>query len=278
MSRALHERLERAPLPDAERARRRAWTLVRAAAPAERTRRRRRLPLLALLAAAAVTLALTPPGAAVGEWVRDRVDPPKRPAQPAAEPATRLPAVGRLLVRDSHGVAVVAQDGTRRGVGRFDGATWSPRGLFVAAWAGTRLSALTPAGDARWQISAPSRIRAAIWSPDGFRIAYVTAGGWLHIVAGDGSGDRILARTRSTIPAWRPDAPHTLALVSASGRIEARDVDTGKLIAGPGASAPAGARTLSWSSGGERVAAIAPREIRVFDLHHKRSARIAPPP
>ena len=277
MSRDLRERLERAPLPDAEDARRRAWTIVRAAAPAERSRRRWRLPLVALLAAAGVTLALTPPGAAVGEWVRERVDPPEHPAQPAAKPATRLPAGGRLLVRDSHGVAVVAPDGTRTRLGRFDGATWSPRGLFVAAWTARGLTALTPEGEERWQITAPSRIRAARWSPDGFRIAYITAGGWVHVVAGDGSGDRVFARARSAIPAWRPDAPHTLALVSPSGRVEARDADTGKLIARARKAEPPNSRTLSWSSNGERIAAIAPRGIRVFDLRHQRFSRIAPP-
>jgi hypothetical protein len=275
MSEDLRDRLERAPLPDAEDARRRAWTVVRAAAPAAAKRRRRwRAPIVALIAAGAVTIAVTPPGAAVGDWVRDRVDPPQR----APQPATRLPAPGRLLVRDGGGLAVVAHDGTRTALGRFDGATWSPHGLFVAAWRGAELNALTPRGTVRWRIAAPERIRAARWSPDGFRIAYITAGDLVRVVAGDGSGDRPFAQAGPAIPAWRPGSPHVLALVSATGRIVVRDVDTGALVARPRGAVPAGTRTLSWSPGGRLLAATGPLEIRVFDLRRERSRPIAPPP
>jgi dipeptidyl aminopeptidase/acylaminoacyl peptidase len=279
MSRALRERLEHAPLPGAEDARRRAWGVVRGAVPAVDARRRRwRAPLVALLAAAAVTFALTPPGAAVGEWVRDRVDPPQPAPQPAARPATRLPAPGRLLVHDARGVAVVAHDGRRTALGRFDGATWSPRGLFVAAWRGTQLSALTPAGEPRWQIAAPDDVRAARWSPDGFRVAYLTAGGEVRVVAGDGTGDRPLAQSGAAIPEWRPGSPHALAFVASTGRIEVRDVDTGALVAHPRGTVPRGTRTLSWSRRGRLLAAIAPHAIRVFDLRGGRPERIAPEP
>jgi hypothetical protein len=276
MSGDLRDRFERAPLPDAEDARRRAWTVARAAAPPQRRRRRRwRAAAVALLAAAGATIALTPPGAAVGDWVRDRVDPPG----PVPRPASRLPAPGRLLVSDPHGVSMVASDGTRTRLGRYDGATWSPHGLFVAAWRGTALAALTPHGDVRWQIAAPERIRAARWSPgDGFRVAYLTAGGQLRVVAGDGTGDRWFAQVGRAVPEWRPGAAHVLALVSAPGRLEVRDVDTGTLIARPRRPVPSGTRSLSWSSGGRLVAAIGPRAIRVYDLHRKRSALTEAPP
>jgi dipeptidyl aminopeptidase/acylaminoacyl peptidase len=279
MSDDLRDRLERAPLPGAEDARRRAWTVVRGGAPPVRSRKvRPRAALLALLAAAAVTVAVTPPGAAVGEWVRDRVDPPPPAPEAAATPATRLPAPGRLLVHGPRGVAVVANDGTRTTLGRFDGATWSPHGLHVGAWQGTQLSALTPAGELRWRIAAPRRIVGARWSPDGYRVAYLTEDGRVRVVAGDGTGDRPFAAARAAIPAWRPSSPHVLALVSASGRIEVRDVDTGVLIARPRSPVPSGVRTLSWSPGGRLLAAMSAREIRVFDLRHRRSERMAPPP
>ena len=272
MSADLRERLERAALPGAEDARRRAWTVARGAAPAGEARsrpRRWKAPAAALLAAAAATIALTPPGAAVGEWVRARVTEPK--ADP--RPATRLPADGRLLVRDDRGVAVVAQSGARTGLGRYDGATWSPRGLFVAAWRGTRLSALTPGGAVRWQITAPERIRAARWSPgDGFRIAYVTARNRVRVVAGDGRGDRSFASAAAAIPAWRPGSTHVLAFVTSAGRLEVRDVDTGALVAHPRGAVPDGTRTLSWSPGGRLLAAMSPRELRVFDLRRRRSS------
>src|SRR5215207_1107992 len=240
MNDELRDRLESAPLPGAEDARRRAWTVVRGAAPPARPRRLRpRVALLALIAAGAVTIAATPPGAAVGEWVRDRMDPPPQPApEAAATPATRLPAPGRLLVRGAHGVAVVASDGTRTALGRFDGATWSPHGLHVAAWRGTQLSALTPGGALRWRVAAPQRVVAARWSPDGYRVAYLTADDRVRVVAGDGTGDRSFADARPAIPAWRPSSPHVLALVSPAGRIEVGDVDTGVLVARPRGAAP----------------------------------------
>jgi hypothetical protein len=276
----LRRRLRQAPVPEADEAERRAWAVVRSAAPPSRPSRwRRRVPVAALVAALGVIVAVTPPGAAVGEWVRDRVDPPTREVQPAATPANRLPAPGRLLVRDARGIAVVAQDGSRSRLGRYDGATWSPHGRFVAAWRGTRLTALTPEGEVRWQIDAPARIRAARWSPGlGYRIAYLTDGARLRVVAGDGTGDRPLAAAAPTIPAWRPGSDRELAFVTPAGRLEVRDVDRGALIARPSGAVPRTTRALSWSAGGRRLAAAGRRAIRVFDLRRDRITRIASRP
>jgi hypothetical protein len=273
----LRRRLEQAPLPDADDAERRAWAVVRSAAPARRPSRwRRRAPVTALVAAVGMTVAVTPPGAAVGEWVRDRVDPPARELRPAATPANRLPSAGRLLVRDARGIAVVAHDGSRTRLGRYDGATWSPHGRFVAAWRGNRLIALTPAGEVRWQIEAPARIRAARWSPGlGYRIAYLTDGDRLRVVAGDGTGDRPLAVAAAAIPAWRPGSDQALAFVTPSGRLEIRDVDTRALIERASGRVPAGTKTLSWSAGGRLLAAAGSRAIRVFDMRRGGSRLIA---
>jgi hypothetical protein len=274
----LRDRFERAPLPDAEDARRRAWEVVSAAAPRPPARsraRRWRVPVAVLLAAAGTAIALSPPGAAVGDWVRARVAAPKQAPEPVTRPATRLPTAGRLLVRDARGIAVVGHDGSRTALGRYDGATWSPRGLFVAVWRGTRLSALTPGGAERWRVTAPEPIRAARWSLEpGFRVAYLTTGGELRVVAGDGTGDRPFARAGAAIPAWRPGGGHVLAYVSPSGRVEVRDVDTGALIASPRVAVPR-ARALSWSPSGRRLAVTSAREIRVFDLRGRRSRTIA---
>jgi len=276
----LRTRLERAPLPEADDAERRAWAVVRSAAPAPRASRwRRRAPVAVLVAVVGVTVAVTPPGAAVGEWVRERVDPPQRDVQPAATPANRLPAAGRLLVRDAGGIAVVAHDGSRTRLGRYDGATWSPHGRFVAAWRGTRLTALTPEGELRWQIDAPARIRAARWSPaNGYRVAYLTDGDRVRVVAGDGTGDRPLAAAGATIPAWRPGSDQALAFVSPGGRLELRDVDTGALIQRARGDVPPGTRALSWSARGRLIAAAGPREVRVFDLRRDRSRRLGSGP
>jgi Tol biopolymer transport system component len=263
MSDDLRRRLESAPVPHAAAAATRARTVVGAAARERSARRRRHRALATVLVLGGALAAAGTPGAAVGEWVQRQVgSPAPPPAQPAAEPAQRLPAAGRLLVRDARGLQVVGPRGDRVRLGHYDGATWSPRGLFLAAWSGTRLTALTPAGEARWSIAAPAPIHAARWSPDGYRIAYVTTAGELRVVAGDGSGDRRAAAARAVAPAWRPGRPHTLAYAAPDGRILVRDADGGAARAAGGA--PAGTRALTWAAGGRRLAAVAPRRIAIL--------------
>ena len=70
-----------------------------------------------------------------------------------------------------------------------------------------------------------------------------------------GPGPRVLAQpVRPVAPAWRPGAPHTLAWVGASGRIEVRDVDTGALVWRSLGSVGA-MRALAWSADGHRLLA-----------------------
>ena len=154
-----------------------------------------------------------------------------------------LPA-GRMLVSSSQGTWIVRGDGTRLRLGPWTGATWSPRGLYVAAWRGRELSAVAPNGRVAWTIAARGPVRDAAWSPDGYRIAYRRDDA-LAVVAGDGTGARVLAQpVRAVAPAWRPGAPHTLAWVGASGRVEVRDVDTGALVVA--LAARASARCARW--------------------------------
>jgi hypothetical protein len=267
----LRDRLRGAPVPGAEDARRRAWDVVRTAAPPPRgTDPRgmgRRRVAAGLLAAAGIAFALTPPGAAVGEWVRDRVEPPAPVAEPSATPAIRLPAQGRLLVRDALGITVVGHDGDRTRLGQFEGATWSPNGWFAAVWRGDRLSALTPGGTVHWTITAPGRVVAARWSPDpGYRIAYVTAAGALRIVNGDGTGDRLLARAAPRpAPAWRPGLSTELAYVTPQGRLAIRDADTGTRSLQTQRALPRHVRTLSWSASGGLIAVAGADAVRVID-------------
>jgi hypothetical protein len=295
----LRSRLHDAPVPGAEDARRRAWGTIRSAktsAPpalaADATGRRRhgraqwrgvaarRRAVAALLAAAGVALAASPPGAAVGEWVRARVDPPATVAPPAT-PAIRLPAPGRLLVGDALGITVVGHGGDRVRLGRYAGATWSPNGWFAAAWRGNRLSALTPGGAARWTITAPSRIVTARWSPDpGYRVAYATAAGWLHVVNGDGTGDRLIARAAARpAPAWRPGSGRTeLAYVTPAGRLVLQDTDHGAPRGLPRRALPRQLHTLTWSPDGRRLIAAGARETRTLDLRRPAAVTRRPAP
>ena len=213
---SLRDRLEGAPLPDPSGAQARAWALLadahRERPRAPRVGRRGRVLALALvtvLVAAAVAVAAQPP-----RWVRHVLGSALAPHVHSSLGA--LPA-GRLLVSSAQGTWIVRGDGTRLRLGPWTAATWSPRGLYVAAWRGRELSAVAPNGRVAWTIAARGPVRDATWSPDGYRIAYRRDDA-LAVVAGDGTGARVLAQpVRPVAPAWRPGAPHTLAWVGASG-------------------------------------------------------------
>src|SRR4029450_6500400 len=105
----------------------------------------------------------------------------------------------------------VGADGTRQRLVPWTAATWSPRGLYVAAWRGRELSAVAPNGRVAWTIAARGAVRDATWSPDGYRIAY-RRDDVLAVVAGDGTGARVLARpVRAVAPAGGPGGAHKLA-------------------------------------------------------------------
>ena len=237
-----------APVPDELDAQRRAWGVVKAAyAEREPVRRPRRLRLLVALAVLAVLVAaaLSPPGRAVGDWIRDRVA-----GQEETEPALfRLPAAGQLLVVSEGGPWLVRADGSKRLLGAYDDASFSPSARFVVATRGRRVVALEPDGDPRWSVTKPDPVADARWAPSpGFRVAY-RAGDTLRIVAGDGTGDRLLAENVAPVAtAWQPREGSTmLAYADAAGRVHVADADGDELwSANPGA-APA---KLVWSSDG----------------------------
>ncbi len=290
---ALGEALREAPIPVPADAEERGLRIV-AAAFAEREsgeqdarselggamtpqtserRRRRPMPRLALGLALATLLAallLSPAGADVRDWVDDAFTA----SVPRPEPTlARVPGGGRLLVQTGEGPVVVEPDGTRRLLGDYEGPTWSPHGLFVAAVKKRTLSALEPDGTPRWSITGDQRVAVPRWSPSGERIVY-RSGFDLRVVAGDGTEDRLLAGSTAAgtppnarispayvPPAWSPTGEDALAYVTGASRLRIIDSETGDVLAG----APALGRItwMEWADGGRKILEASPGTIRL---------------
>jgi Tol biopolymer transport system component len=268
--------LQEAEVPGASAASARAWPAVEAAFAARRRRTRRSharaavVAVAAVLLGAAVAAASTPPGVAVRGWVAAVLGTAAPPAPRSA--LGPLPS-GRMLITSSRGAWIVGRDGSRRLLGAYAGASWSPRGLYVAAWRGAELRAVAPDGRVAWGLRTPGRIAEAHWSPNGFRIAYRRAGG-LGVVAGDGTGAAALAaRVRPAGPAWRPGSPETLAWVDLRGRIVVRDVGRGQTTWRSAASVGR-PRELLWSADGEMLLVRSADGVRVASPAARRVWRL----
>jgi hypothetical protein len=168
---------------------------------------------------------------------------------------------------------IVAADGDRRRLGAWSGAAWSPRGLFVVAWRGRRLAALDPHGRTRWSLVAPRPITGAVWSPSGYRIAY-RSGQDLRVVAGDGTGDRLLDAGTFRPMAWRPGPLHVLAYSSGS-HVDVVNVDTRVRLAR--IRLPRVTPEVAWSGDGRHIYVNLHRSIAVYDGRGRRTARIRMP-
>jgi dipeptidyl aminopeptidase/acylaminoacyl peptidase len=183
---------------------------------------------------------------------------------------TRLPTTGRLLVNSSNGPWIVSADGAKRHLGgaAYAQASWSPHGLFeVVVLHGRELAAIDPKGNVRWSL-ARRQVSDARWSEDGFRIAY-RSGTTLRVVAGDGTGDHLLARGVAVAPAAWNGASHQIAYADLRGRVHLADADTRVAVwtskAGP---LPT---QIAWEPGGRQVVAIGRAAVRVL---HARDGRL----
>lgn len=221
--------LERIEIAGEHEARERSWAVVRAAfAEREPHAPRRSWKPVAAIAFALVIAAgfLSPPGRAVLDNVREAVGVEK--AQPAL---FSLPAPGRLLVIADSGAWVVDADGSKRRLGSYREASWSPFGRFVAASRRNELVALTPGGEVRWTLARPD-VRFPRWggTKTDTRIAYLSRGA-LRVVGGDGRGDRLLDRLAAgQAPAWQPGEGHRLAYARRDGTVRVLDADTGAVL------------------------------------------------
>ena len=120
-----------------------------------------------------------------------------------------MAAAGRVLVADGGRVALVADGRAPARLGRYRDATWSPGGRFAAVTTSHALLAVTPKGAHPLAGRPPRPPRHPRWSPDGFRLAYLSGAG-LRVVVADGSDDRLFrGHVEDVAPAFRPGAGRT---------------------------------------------------------------------
>jgi Tol biopolymer transport system component len=204
-----------------------------------------------------VAAVISPAGADVREWVEDQVG-----EEEAGPTLSSLPAPGRILVDSPEGPWIVQEDGSKRLLGDYTESTWSPRGLYVAAAKGHELVAVDPRGEPRWSLGRDGPVRSPRWSPDGFRIAYLS-GNDLRVVAGDGTGDHLVRAAADTAvpPAWRPGPGHIVAYGDLRGRVHVVDADSGRELSHTESWLP---MDLAWSPAGDLLYMLTANRLRVY--------------
>ena len=270
--------LDRIVFPGAAEAEERAARVVTAAfgelRPVPRHRRARR-PLVAVaVAAAAVAAVLSPPGRAVVNQVRRAVG-----IDHAQQALFSLPTTGRLLVAADSGVWIADPDGSRRLLGRYDEASWSPFGRFVVAARQDELATLEPNGSVRWTLARPD-VNFPRWSGSATdtRIAYLTRSR-LHVVAGDGRDDVDLgglSASAQVAPAWGSGFGFVLAYADTRGRVTSILTTKGADLwsSGP-VRAP---RSLEWSSDGKDLLVLSRRGVSILRATNGRAVESRPDP
>lgn len=252
------------PIPPGaeERAHRVAMAAFASHRPSPRRRTYWRPAMAVAAVAALVGVLASPPGRSVIRAIREAVGVKK-----AQRELFSLPASGRLLVNSAHGAWVVQQNGSKRLLGPYREASWSPFGRFVVGLRGSELVTMEPDGNVHWTLARPE-LRLPAWGGvhDNTRIAYLSHRN-LHVVAGDGTGDAAKCAGGGlalVAPAWQPRSLSVLAFAAADGRVYVFDVTDCRLVlrTEPG---PVPAK-LQWSSDGKRLLVVG-RRTRVYDLH-----------
>jgi WD40 repeat protein len=209
----------------------------------------------AAFAVALAAAAVSPPGQAVVNAVRRSIG-----ISHAAPALFRLPAPGRLLVSGGGGGTwVVNADGSKRRLGDYAQAAWSPHGLYVIAATSSEVAAVEPSNSGiRWSIARP-KVAFPRWggSRTNTRVAYLS-GGQLRIAAGDGTGDAAASGMSRIAPAWRPGDRLQLAFVASDGRVRL-------LGAWRSSHRYAKPRSLVWSPDGKQLLLVTARQLVLFD-------------
>jgi hypothetical protein len=178
-----------------------------------------------------------------------------------------LPTPGRLLVSSQAGAWVVEQNGSKRLLGPYREASWSPFGRFVVALKGDEMVTMEPNGKVHWTLARPG-IGLPAWGGrhDDTRIAYLSSRN-LHVIAGDGSGDaaRCAHSVARVEPAWQPGSLSILAF-AAKDRVAVYDVTGCRQLFARTTPTP---RRLEWSSDGKLLLVVSGIGADVYDLDGK---------
>jgi len=264
--------LERVDVPDAAAAEERARDVVRAAFGEREPMTPRRHTLRAVAVAMAIAAVLvgalaTSPGQAVLDEIREAVGVER--AQPAL---FSLPAPGRLLVTSDAGAWVVQEDGSKRLLGDYREASWSPFGRFVVATRRNELAALEPDGDVRWTLARPG-VHSPLWtgSPTDTRIAYLDSTG-IRVVPGNGTGDRLLSPDTGSIR-WRAGTEFVLGELLGS-ELRLQDARSRRVLARVRAGSAADVLDWSWSPDGRHAVVVHPWEVTVVDAEQNRTRSV----
>jgi hypothetical protein len=249
------------PVPDELDAQRRSWSVIRAAfaerEPVSWPQRHARPILAFAVVATLLAAAISPPGRAFVREVREVIG-----VEGAREALFAFPGGGRLLVVSDEGAWVVRPNGSRRLLGPYREASWSPTGKYVVVTGRNFLAAVDPEGRKRWSL-ARRDVSLPRWGGTQIdtRIAYLS-GRQLRVVAGDGTDDHRLARRAAAVaPAWRPRARHVLAFVEPGGRLVVAAADTGRRLWSRRLGA---VEKVEWSTDGTLLLVQGRRFLRVF--------------
>ena len=212
------------------------------------------------MAVVLIAAVLSPPGRAFVDHVRRAV------GVDHARPALfTLPAPGRILVTAGSGTWVTYADGSRRLLGAYDDASWSPFGRYIAATRPNELVTLDTEGTVRWTLARPG-VRFPRWtgSATNTRIAYLS-GNRLHVVAGDGKGDFVAgdAPAAGIPPAWSSSLGFILAYADTDGRVHALITAKGGSLWS--ATPPGAPQSVEWSSDGRQLLVLSPGRVSILD-------------